>query len=392
MSFQKFNLPEPLTASLQRMGFTSPTPIQEQAIPVAMNNRDVLGSAQTGTGKTAAFAIPLVNRLITTNGSAMVLTPTRELAVQVMTVVHQLIAHSPRLKTALLIGGEPMPRQYRQLNFNPRIIVGTPGRVMDHLKRQSLRVNQTDLLVLDEMDRMLDMGFSAQLEVILKFLPTQRQTLMFSATFPSQVAKLAERYLTNPERIEVGGTNVPIQEIKQEVIYTSPETKYADLLKELNKREGSMLVFVKTRRAAASLAERLDAQGYRADAIHGDMTQRARDRAMRGFREQQYQILVATDIASRGLDISHIQHVINFDLPQCPEDYVHRIGRTARAGATGSALTFVLPQDRRQWQMIQRFVDPNAPKLPNEPHPRYQPSFRNSGGFNRSASRRPRFR
>lgn len=358
-NFAQLGLPQPLLHSLERMKFTTPTPIQKMAIPSALEGKDVLGSAQTGTGKTAAFSIPLVAKLLSSSqGSALILTPTRELAAQVASVIQQLLGKSSPIKAALLIGGEPMPKQFQQLKMRPRVIIGTPGRINDHLLRGSLMLNDTKFLVLDETDRMLDMGFEIQLEKIIKYLPQHRQTLMFSATFPPNILKLAEKYLHQPERIAIGVTTKPIEKIKQEIIHTSEAEKYAKLLTQIDQRPGSIFVFVKTKWGAEKLANKLDLQHHKANAIHGDLRQNKRERVIKSFRAQKYRIMVATDIAARGLDISHIEHVINYDLPQCPEDYIHRLGRTARAGAEGSAVSFITPQDKQKWRAIHQLINP----------------------------------
>ncbi len=359
--FNQFNLPAELNASLERMKFTAPTPIQEQAIPLALAGHDILGSAQTGTGKTAAFAIPLVVKLLANpNDSALVLTPTRELALQVIKVIEQLLNNSGHIKTALLIGGDSMFKQLQQLRMRPRVVVGTPGRINDHLERGTLKLISTKMLVLDETDRMLDMGFGVQLERIARHLPPIRQTLMFSATLPQAIVKMSERYLQNPKRIAVGQTNTAVPQVKQEVVRINEADKYQELLKELASREGSILVFVKTKYGAEKLADKLYRQQHSADAIHGDLQQRQRERVIAGFRNKKFRILVATDIAARGLDIPHIEHVINFDIPHCPEDYIHRIGRTARAGAVGSALSFICQDDVKRWRAIERLLNPQA--------------------------------
>lgn len=362
-NFDSFQLPAALKASLTKMKFTSPTPIQEQAIPIALEGKDVMGTAQTGTGKTGAFAIPIVAKLLASpRGSAMVMLPTRELATQVIDVVHQLLGANSPIKTALLIGGESMPKQFSQLRARPRIIVGTPGRINDHLERGTLLLHDTGLLVLDETDRMLDMGFGVQIDKIIKFLPPVRQTLMFSATLPPEILKMSERYLKNPARIAVGNANVVAKKVIQEHIHVSTENKLNELLKQLEARQGSIIVFMKTKFGAEKMARKLSNMKHSADAIHGDLQQRQRDRVIAGFREKRYRILVATDIAARGLDIPHIEHVINYDLPQMPEDYIHRLGRTARADAEGSAISFISGEDALKWRAIQRLLNPDAPQ------------------------------
>ena len=359
--FTQFQLPEKLIHALDRIGFTTPTPIQEQAIPVAMAGQDIIGSAQTGTGKTGAFGIPLIAQLMTQpHAHALILTPTRELATQVMATLQQFIP-VPTIKTALLIGGEAMPKQFRQLQQNPRLVIGTPGRVHDHLERGTLKLVHTSFLVLDETDRMLDMGFGVQLDKIMRYMLKKRQTMMFSATMPSNIMALSQKYLTNPVRLTVGAVNTPMVQIEQQTIHTSEAEKYTKLQEQLTMREGTIIVFVKTKFGTERLARRLTQAGYHADAIHGDLSQSRRDRVIASFRDKKFRVLVATDVAARGLDIPHIAHVINYDLPQSPEDYIHRIGRTARAGATGSALNLLTSADGLKWKAIQRLIGGKEP-------------------------------
>ncbi len=361
-TFHEFGLPEQLTVALTRMGFTTPTPIQQQSIPHALSGRDILGSAQTGTGKTGAFGIPLIAHLMANpQATALVMTPTRELAVQVAAALKQMIPVRD-IQMAVLIGGEAMPRQFRQLDQNPRLIVGTPGRINDHLSRGRVKLSKASFLVLDEADRMLDMGFGVQIEKIIQLMPKERQTMMFSATFTKTITKLSAQYLNRPERIAIGSTHEPIANIKQEVVHSTNEKKYTHLLAELTQREGSVIVFVKTKHGTQRLADKLNREDHKAEAIHGDLRQRRRDMAIRIFREKKCRILVATDVAARGLDIPHIEHVINYDMPQCPEDYIHRIGRTARAGAKGEAVNLLTPEDRSKWNAISRLISGKEPQ------------------------------
>lgn len=253
-----------------------------------------------------------------------------------------------------------MIKQLQQLKKKPRIIVGTPGRINDHLRQGTLKLNETDFLVLDETDRMLDMGFGAQLEQIAKYLPTARQTLMFSATLPANIISLSRKYLNNPVRIAVGATTAPAANICQELIKTTDAAKYGELINQLQNREGSVLVFVKTKYGAERLAQKLAKENQAADAIHGDLRQSRREKVITGFRQRKFRVLVATDIAARGLDIPHIESVINYDLPQCPEDYIHRIGRTARAGASGTAVNLLTPKDASRWKEIHKLLNPTA--------------------------------
>jgi superfamily II DNA/RNA helicase len=364
-NFKLLKIEDSLKNSLQKMNFTKPTPIQGMAIPAALEGKDILGTAQTGTGKTLAFSIPLINKLILDkNAFALVMCPTRELATQVMEAIKSIISDKINIKSALLIGGESMQKQLRQLGNRSRIIVGTPGRINDHLKRKSLNLSATKYLVLDETDRMLDMGFTPQIEMILKFVPKDHQTLLFSATLPQNILRISDRYLNKPERISTGATSVPIAKIKQETLQVFKENKYDELIDQFLDRKGSILVFVKTKRGADKMVKKLKEEGHSADAIHGDLRQSKRDRVINSFRKGLKRILIATDVAARGLDIPLIQHVINYDLPQVPEDYVHRIGRTARAGSEGSALTFLTPDDRSMWNSINKLIDPNFKPAP----------------------------
>jgi superfamily II DNA/RNA helicase len=282
-----------------------------------------------------------------------------------MEAIKSIISDKINIKTALLIGGESMQKQLRQLGNRSRIIVGTPGRINDHLKRKSLNLSATKYLVLDETDRMLDMGFTPQIEMVLKFVPKDHQTLLFSATLPQNILRISERYLNKPERISTGATSVPIAKIKQETLQVFKENKYDELIDQFLARKGSILVFVKTKRSADKMVKRLKEEGHSADAIHGDLRQSKRDRVINSFRKGLKRILIATDVAARGLDIPLIQHVINYDLPQVPEDYIHRIGRTARAGSDGSALTFLTPEDRLMWNSINKLIDPNFKTAPS---------------------------
>jgi len=360
-TFTELNLNEYLMQSITRMQFKIPTPIQAQAIPPALLGKDILGTAQTGTGKTLCYGIACLNKLLSDKGSgALIVCPTRELAVQVGEVLSGLIEPRMNIKSATLIGGESMQKQLKQLRRRPRLIIGTPGRLNDHLKRKSLRLNETYFLVLDETDRMLDMGFTPQIEQILKYIPKRHQTLLFSATLPNNIIRIAERYLNEPTRIRVGSTTTPIAKIKQEVMQVSEGDKYKVLLNQLHSRKGSILLFVKTKRNADKMVDRLRHDGHSCDCMHGNLRQSKRQKTLIAFRAEKIRILVSTELAARGLDVPSIQHVINYHLPQVPEDFIHRIGRTARAGAEGCALTFITPNDRQMWNEIQRLINPNA--------------------------------
>lgn len=360
-SFQELALNPIINKSLEVLNFTVPTPIQAQTIPLALEGKDILGSAQTGTGKTLAFAIPLVSKLLDSpSDMALVLVPTRELAQQVITAIKQVTGKNRGLRTALLIGGDSFFKQLQQLRSDARIIVGTPGRVIDHLKRNTLKPEQFHFLVLDETDRMFDMGFESQIDQIIQQLPQERQTLMFSATLPPSIIKTASRYLIKPERVAIGDVSTPVAKIKQDVLFVNESEKEAKLIEELTTRqvaEEAIVVFVKTKWNAEKLADKLSALDHKAIALHGDLRQNKRERVIASFRKGTYNILVATDIAARGLDIPQIRHIINFDLPQCPEDYIHRIGRTGRAGAEGFSLCLVTPKETKNWKIINKFAN-----------------------------------
>lgn len=359
MNFKTFGLPEQIEQSLSYMKISVPTPIQKESIPYSLLGHDILASAQTGTGKTIAYMIPILIGLINKpESSALIITPTRELATQVRDAWNMLTATNRKLNTALLIGGANMPKQFEQLKRSPKLVVGTPGRIMDHLSRRTLKLNYANFLVLDETDRMLDMGFSQQIEKIMAFVPKNRQTFMFSATLPSNIVKLANKYLVNPKHITIGDTTKPLEEIKQEVVKANcASDKYPLLLQELDKREGAIIIFVRTRAKAKNLATKLIKEKYLADAIHGDLRQQKRDNVLNAFRRSKINILVATDVAARGLDIPQIKHVINYDVPECSEDYIHRIGRTGRAGAEGNTVCFVAPEERYKWNRIYKTIN-----------------------------------
>ena len=358
-NFNSFGLNKEILKNLNNLKLTKPTPIQVQAIKPALMGKDILGSAHTGTGKTAAFGLPLIHKLMQNSSScALILTPTRELAVQVNKNLNDLMRNSGII-SALIIGGESMGKQFKQLKRNPRLIIGTPGRVNDHLTRKSLNFSRTNYLVLDETDRMLDMGFSIQIEKIIKFLPKVRQTLLFSATLPKNIKEISQKYLHRPITISVDKQSTILTKIKHEVFNIEQVDKYGKLIEQINDRDGSIIIFVKTKHGSKRMSLKLVKQGFGANAIHGDLKQSQRELILNKFRNKKYRILVATDIAARGLDISHIEHVINYDLPQKPEDYIHRIGRTARAGLNGAALSFITPNDRRLWNSIDRLINPN---------------------------------
>ena len=357
-SFYEYNLSDNLNKSLKTLGFKNPTEIQSKTIPIALKRHDILASAETGSGKTAAYLIPLIHHISTIGGiSGLILTPTRELAQQVTDVSKSLVGYKSKIETALIVGGASMNNQLRQLKKRPKIIVGTPGRINDHLEKRTLNLKYFNFFVLDEADRMLDMGFEDQVEKIIRFLPSKRQTLLFSATLPKEIIKLSSKYLNNPKRADVKENNVIKTQIKQKILNTKTELKYNQLVDEIALRKGSILIFVRTKYSTEKLKKRLMKDTVKSSALHGDLRQNKRSRILKDFRDDKFRILIATDIASRGLDVPHIEHVINYDLPQVPEDFIHRIGRTARAGSVGEAVSFITPNDKRMWKSIENLME-----------------------------------
>ena len=346
--------------AIKKLKLIKPTPIQKISIPLALEGNDILGTAQTGTGKTYAFGIPLINHLTLNKDSyAIILTPTRELALQVSSALKDLTSMKNIIDTAVIIGGDSIQKQLKQLK-KARLVVGTPGRIHDHIRRKSLKLSKFNFLVLDETDRMLDMGFVDEIKSIIEKLPSH-QTLLFSATLPKKISDIAKNFMTNPQRVNVGEENTPLTNIKQEIKNVNQKEKFEHLKLELLEINGSVVLFVKTKRSADKIALKLRKDKFNAEAIHGDLRQSKREKVILKFRKNRFQILVATDVAARGLDIPHIEHVINFDIPQNPEDYIHRIGRTARAGAKGRALTFLTDGDKKNWNAIGKLINPNAP-------------------------------
>lgn len=354
-TFEAFNLPSPLLSALKALKYETPTPIQQKSIPDALAGKDLIGIAQTGTGKTAAFGIPLIVALQQNpKAYALILAPTRELALQIEGVLVKLTKGTPHMRITCLIGGASMIRQMHELRRHPRILVATPGRLLDHMSQGNVTLRNVHFLVLDEADRMLDIGFEPQLRDIFKEVPRQRQTLLYSATFPHRIAKLAERYMTTPVKVTVGQVAQPVAKIRQSFVRTTQQGKNTVLMQELKQRQGSVLIFTRTKHRTDRLTKFLSDAGLKAERIHGNRTQAQRNRAIEDFRNRRFRILVATDIASRGLDIPHIAHVINYDLPQVAEDYIHRIGRTARAGAEGESLCLLTPEEGKLWKELER--------------------------------------
>ncbi len=354
-TFHELGLAKPVLDTLDKLGFVTPTPIQFGAIPVVISGKDLIGIAQTGTGKTLAFGLPMLHRLALkkNGGRALILLPTRELALQVEEALAN-VGNSFRVKTAVLIGGAPLRPQLMQLRANPDIIVATPGRLMDHLQNGAVDLRTVDTVVLDEADRMLDMGFAPQIKQILRSVPSERQTLLFSATMPDAIASMAREFMKNPERIEIEKPGTSAAGVTQELFVVPQEGKSDLLAKLLYEYSGSVLVFARTRSRARKVARDIVRWDIRAAEIHADRTLVQRRAALDGFKAGRYRVLVATDIAARGIDVTNIQVVINYDLPDSPDDYVHRIGRTGRAGLTGHAISFAAPDQARDVRDIER--------------------------------------
>ncbi|MDA8211773.1 MAG: DEAD/DEAH box helicase [Clostridia bacterium] len=344
--------------AIMDMGFEEPSPIQTQAIPLLMQGKDVIGQAQTGTGKTAAFGIPIVEmvnpRLRTVQ--ALVLTPTRELAIQVAEEIAK-IGRLKGIRTLPVYGGQPIDRQIKALRQGVQVVIGTPGRLLDHISRKTLRLDRLQIVVLDEADEMLDMGFIEDIESILQETPEERQTLLFSATMPDPIQRLARRYLRQPEWITVSRDELTVPSIEQ-VYYEVREKDRLDALCRIidSIDMTQVIIFCRTKKGVDDLMNSLQARGYGAEGLHGDLSQSQRDRVMKKFREGTVEILVATDVAARGIDVDNVSHVVNYEVPQDPESYVHRIGRTGRAGRSGVAITLILPREYRQLRLIEKLA------------------------------------
>lgn len=365
VSFEKLNIDPRCLNVLARQCITKPTPVQAQAIPVALEGRDVVAIAQTGTGKTLAFGLPSLTLLAqgSVRGTRMlVLAPTRELAVQVNAVLEPHV-RALGLRTVCVYGGVGMQPQTHALRSGAAIVVATPGRLLDHVDRGNVNFKHLSVLVLDEADRMLDMGFMPSIRRILKELPEHRQTLMFSATFPAQIGQLTKSMQRNPVRLQVGPIASPAKDVRQSMYTVHHEKKLSLLSSILRGPEvKSALVFLRTKHRTERVAKALHQAGFKAQAIHGDRSQRQRQQAIDGFRQGRYNVLVATDVAARGLDVRGITHVVNFDLPNTSEDYIHRIGRTARANASGDAITFVGPDEFRALRDIENAIGKPIPR------------------------------
>jgi ATP-dependent RNA helicase RhlE len=354
-AFACLELSPAINRQLDKLGFVTPTPIQAAAIPHLLAGKDVIGIAQTGTGKTFAFGLPILQRLLETEEVALILAPTRELALQIEEELKK-VGSSLGLRTAVLIGGAPMNRQVQDLRRRPNVIVATPGRLKDHLYQRTTNLKRVSVVVLDEADRMLDMGFAPAVKQILDQAPIKRQTMLFSATMAKEVTELASQYLTNPVRVEVAPQGTPADLVDHSVHVVEKERKPDLLSSVLYENKGTVLVFSRTRHGARKVARNVRDLGITAAELHSDRTLPQRKAALAGFKSGEFRVLVATDIAARGIDVKEIELVVNYDLPDCIEDYVHRIGRTGRAGASGRAVTFALPDQHRDVREIERLI------------------------------------
>src|ERR1041385_4376126 len=365
MGFTALGLSEKVLEGVRAMGYVDPTPIQLRAITLVLAGRDVIGSAQTGTGKTAAFGLPMLSKLAAhaPGPRALILEPTRELAAQVETAIRDY-ARFTDLRVAVVYGGVGYGRQNDQLRGGTDIVVATPGRLLDHLEQGTLRLDKIQFLVLDEADRMLDMGFLPDVRRIVERCPRHRHSALFSATIPPQIETLIQWAMHNPETIEIGARRTPAETVKH-VIYPVSDSQKSDLLLELLKRVNfnSVLIFCRTKHGADRVAHLLKRHNHAVAVLHSNRTQSEREQALRGFRDGRFEVLVATDIAARGLDIADVSHVINYDVPQHPEDYIHRIGRTGRMEAKGDAFTLMVAEDARHVSAIERFISQKVPRV-----------------------------
>jgi ATP-dependent RNA helicase RhlE len=358
---------------LEKIKYTTPTPIQMKAIPPGIEGKDLVGIAQTGTGKTLAFSIPMLQRISATKGKGLVLLPTRELALQVEETL-QKVGKTFGLRTAVLIGGASMGKQISDVRKNPHVIVATPGRLIDHLEQKTVTLSKVSVLVLDEADRMLDMGFAPQLKRILDVVPKDRQTLLFSATMPEAISRIAASYMKLPIRVEIARAGTAAESVAQELFVVRKEDKIRLLEKILAEYRGTVLVFSRTKHGAKKIARSVKTMGHRAAEIHSNRSLSQRREALDGFKNGKYRVLVATDIAARGIDVTGIELVVNFDLPDQAEDYVHRIGRTGRAGLAGKAISFATPDQGADVRAIERLVRIRLPALtPKELPPARKP-------------------
>lgn len=365
ITFSDFGLSKELEQAVNNMGFEEPTPIQAQAIPIALNGKDMIGQAQTGTGKTTAFGVPLLEKLNVDEGlQGLVVCPTRELAVQVAEELNR-IGQVKGIRTLPIYGGQDIGRQIRALKNRPQVIAATPGRLIDHIERKTVRLGSVKMVVLDEADEMLNMGFIEDIEKILAEMPKEKQTMLFSATMPKRIQSLAERFMIEPEVVKIKAKEMTVTNIEQHYIEAHEKQKFDVLCSLLDIQTPELaIVFGRTKKRVDEVVDGLIKRGYSAEGIHGDIPQAKRDQVIRRFKEQSIDIMVATDVAARGLDISGVSHVYNFDIPQDPESYVHRIGRTGRAGKKGKAITFVTPREIDHLKIIENVTKKKMTKMP----------------------------
>ena len=356
ISFHDLGLDAPILKVLDQLKFHTPTPIQAQAIPDALKGEDIIGVAQTGTGKTMAFGLPIIQSLIRKGGQGLIILPTRELALQVEEAMHK-VAGSFGLRTAMIIGGAPMPTQIKSLKKNPHVIVGTPGRMIDHIEKKTIRLDRVSILVLDEADRMLDMGFAPQIKKILHVVPKERQTMLFSATMPREIIGMAHEYMKTPTHVEVARQGTTAENVDQEIYIVARNQKRQLMETLLKQYEGTVIIFSRTKHGAKKICRDINKSGITAAEIHSNRSLPQRKQALEGFKNGKYRVLVATDIAARGIDVKDIALVINYDVPEDAEDYVHRIGRTGRAGKAGHAITFVMPSQDDKLRKIERLIE-----------------------------------
>lgn len=375
-SFASLGIAPKLLDLLDKLQFRVPTPIQQKAIPVALTGKDIIGIAQTGTGKTLAFAIPIIQRLSSLKGKSLIILPTRELALQVDQAL-QKIGRSFGLRSIVLIGGMFMGNQIRDLRSNPHVVIGTPGRIIDHLERKTLSLHNVEILVLDEADRMLDMGFAPQIKKILAVVPKERQTMLFSATMPDDIVRIATMHMKLPVRVEIARSGTTAERVDQEVFIIKANQKNRLLEAILTQYPGTALVFSRTKFGAKRICATVKHMGFTAAEIHSNRSLSQRKEALLGFQTGKYRVLVATDIASRGIDVKGIALVINYDIPEYAEDYVHRIGRTGRAGLTGHAITFATPDQSHKVRHIEKLIRAalKISKIPLLPPDRMPPAI-----------------
>ena len=393
-AFTNLGISPKLLAHLTALQFTTPTPIQAQAIPVANQGTDVIGIAQTGTGKTLAFALPMIEQISRTKRQGLIILPTRELAMQVDETL-QKIGSPFGLRTALIIGGASMGRQRQAIKRNPHVIVATPGRIIDHLNEKNLRLSRVGILVLDEADRMLDMGFAPQIKAILEEVPRQRQTMLFSATMPQEIARMTSQYMHKPVRVEVAKPGIVAQKVVQELFVVDRGQKNRLLDTLLDTYTGTVLVFTRTKYGAKKVCRAVRAMDHTAAELHSNLSLSQRKRSLEGFKSGKTRVLVATDIAARGIDVTDIELVVNYDLPDSPDDYVHRVGRTGRAGKKGQAVSFVARDQEYLVRSIERLVRDripvsDLPELPAERPATHVPRDRGYAGHGQRRQQRGR--